>query len=158
MIQGLDKRSIHHVGFIVKNIDDAVEQFKSFYGISEFQIYDFTPSRVWSYGKEVFGYKLKIAMSVSEDMRTGVEIIQPLSGEGIHKDYLTDGNNGMHHICISADKDYDEWRQAFADRGYRFLFESETEDEVIGYRRCFYAEDPIAGMIIEIKETPYFRK
>jgi len=149
---------IHHIGFVVPNLDKTVKYLKDFYGFSDFQIYDFTPSRVWSYGTEVSNYKLKIAMSISKDMRTGIEIIQPLSGEGVHKDFLKAGNGGMHHICISVDADYDEWRKQFEEKGYQFVFESETEDEIIGYRRCFYAEDPIAGMIIEIKETPYFRK
>jgi len=157
-MEKLDKQMIHHVGFVVANLDETVKQFKDFYGVSDFNIYDFTPSRVWSYGKEVYDYKLKIAMSASKDARTGIEIIQPLSGEGVHKEFLVAGNSGMHHVCISVDDDYDDWRDRFASNGYRFVFESETEDEVIGYRRCFYAEDTIAGMIIEIKEQPYFRK
>lgn len=158
MLKGLDERQIHHVGFVVNNLEEAVKQFKEFYKISDFQIYDFKPSRVWSYGEEVYDYKLRIAMSTSADTKTEIELIQPISGSGVHKDFLSSGNMGMHHICISADDDYDEWRKIFVEKGYSFVFEAETEDEIIGYRRCFYAEDPVAGMVIEIKEEPYFRQ
>jgi catechol 2,3-dioxygenase-like lactoylglutathione lyase family enzyme len=158
MNQETSKFNIHHVGYVVKDLEGAVEHFKDCYGLNEFKVYDFVPSKVWSYGKEVFGYKLRIAMSAAVDGKAGVEIIQPIGGEGVHKDFLTNGGEGLHHVCISVDNDYDAWREKFVKKGYRFVFESETEDDVIGFRRCFYAEDPVTSMIIEIKETPYFRK
>ena len=54
--------------------------------------------------------------------------------------------------------DFDYWKDFFLQRGAKFLFESETEDEINGYRRCFYADDPEYGMVYEIKEKAHFRK
>jgi hypothetical protein len=42
---------MEHVGFIVRDLDAALAHFKDFYGIEEFQVYDFFPTRAWSYGK-----------------------------------------------------------------------------------------------------------
>jgi catechol 2,3-dioxygenase-like lactoylglutathione lyase family enzyme len=152
------KFKLHHVGYIVDNIEEAVDHFKAFYGVEDFSFYDFVPSRVWSYGKEVGGYHLKIAMSMAKDGEAGIELIQPISGEGVHTDFLKEGKGGMHHVCIAVDaRDYEEYRRDFINQGYVFLFESETEDEVIGYRRCFYAKDSDVEMIMEVKENPYFR-
>ena len=147
---------IEHVGFIVKDLDAAVAHFKDFYGIEEFQYYNFTPSRVWSYGKEVENYTLKIAMCSVNGESSGIEIIQPVSGEGVHKDFVTAGNNGLHHIAFKVD-DFDYWREFFVNKGSRFVFESETEDPINGYRRCFYAEDKENNMVYEIKEMARFR-
>ncbi len=147
---------IEHVGFIVKDLDAAVDHFKNLYGIEEFQIYNFSPGRAWSYGKEVENYALKIAMCGVNDVSSGIEIIQPVSGEGVHKDFIAEGNTGLHHIAFKVD-DYDYWREYFVAKGSRFVFESETEDAVNGYRRCFYAEDKENNMVYEIKETAHFR-
>lgn len=147
---------IEHVGFIVKDLTAAMAHFKDFYGIEDFQIYHFSPTRAWSYGKEVKNYSLKIAMCGVNDASSGIEIIQPVSGEGVHKDFIDAGNNGLHHIAFKVD-DYDYWREYFVARGARFVFESETEDATNGYRRCFYAEDAENNMVYEIKEIAHFR-
>lgn len=153
----LEDFGIEHVGFIVKDLDAAVAHFKNLYGIEKFQIYDFSPSRAWSYGKEVGNYKLRIAMCGVNDSSSGIEIIQPVSGDGVHKDFIEAGNNGLHHIAFKVD-DYDYWRQHFINSSSRFVFESETEDEINGYRRCFYAEDRENNMVYEIKEMAHFRR
>lgn len=149
---------LHHLGYVIDDINDAVNHFKNFYNIENFSIYDFTPTRAWSYGKEVFDYKLKIAMSDTKPGDTGIEIIKPILGDGVHKEFIDSGKSGLHHICISVDKEYDDLYKKFYKDGFEFVFESETEDETIGYRRCFYAKDNRTGMIMEVKENPYFRK
>jgi catechol 2,3-dioxygenase-like lactoylglutathione lyase family enzyme len=147
---------IEHIGFVVQDLEKAVEHFSNIFGIKNFSIYEFSPSRAWSNGKEIDGYKLKIAMSIDESNKTGFEIIQPLSGEGIHKDMADSGKKGMNHIAFKVD-DYDYWREYFKQKGARLIFESETEDELNGYRRCFYVQDNVEDIIYEIKEKSYFR-
>ncbi|KAA8679074.1 VOC family protein [Clostridium sp. HV4-5-A1G] len=148
---------IEHVGFVVRDLDKSIDHFKNFYGIEEFQIYYFSPTRAWSYGKEIKNYKLKIAMCNVNGISSGIEIIQPISGDGVHKDFIESNNNGLHHIAFKVD-DYDYWREYFLKRGSRLVFESETEDELNGYRRCFYANDEENNMVYEIKEIAHFRK
>ena len=147
---------IEHVGYLVRDLDAAVEHFREMYGIEEWARYDFRPTRAWSYGKEVTGYHLKIAMADVSPTSSGIELIQHISGDGVHKDWIDQGHHGMHHIAFKVD-DFDYWRGFFVNRGARFVFESETEDEVNGYRRCFYADDPEYGMVYEIKEKNRFR-
>lgn len=148
---------VAHIGFVVKDAEKTANKFKDLFGINDFQVYDFSPTRAWSYGKEVIGYKLKIAMAKMPGKDTKIEIIQPISSEGLHHDFVTEGNSGIHHICYAVD-DYDFWREHFKKQNADIVFESETEDSVIGYRRCFYAKDMTLGCIYEIKENPYFRK
>lgn len=152
----LNEYPLHHVGFVVKDAEATAAKFTEFFGIDDFQIYDFSPTRAWSYGKEVFGYKLKIAMAKMPGKETKIEIIQPISTEGLHHDYVAGGNSGIHHICYAVDN-YDHWRKHFDDINAEVVFESETEDGVIGYRRCFYAKNDVLGCVYEIKENPYFR-
>lgn len=146
---------IEHIGFVVPDLEKTRSHISETFGIEEFQVYDFSPTRAWSRGKEVFGYKLKIAMSVVENGKTGFEIIEPLS-EGIHKDMAYSGKKGMNHIAFKVD-DYDYWRNFFQEKNAELIFESETEDELNGYRRCFYVKDDVEDIIYEIKEKAYFR-
>lgn len=156
-MKALQDLGIEHVGFVVRNLEAAITHFTEYYRIDGFKHYDFVPDRAWSYGREVGDYRLKIAMSSVADRSSGVEIIQPVSGEGVHRDFMESGHSGLHHIAFKVD-DYEYWRRYFIGKKARFVFESETEDAVIGYRRCFYAEDPATEMIYEIKEQAYFRQ
>ena len=147
---------IEHIGFVVEDLEKTVEHLSSIFGIKNFSIYEFSPSRAWSNGKEIKGYKLKIAMSAAEGNKTGFEIIQPLSSEGIHKEMAGSGKKGINHIAFKVN-DYDYWREYFKQKDAKLIFESETEDELNGYRRCFYVKDNAEDMIYEIKEKSYFR-
>lgn len=155
-MRNLKDYGLHHVGFVVRDLKKTVARFEELYQIKDFSIYPFSPTRTWSYGEEVFGYRLLIAM-IFLGNGSAIEIIQPLEGKGVHSDFVEAGNSGMHHIAFSVD-DFDYWREYFLEKEAKFVFESETEDDVNGYRRCFYAEDQEAGMIYEIKENPYHRK
>jgi len=153
----LEEYGIHHVGFIVKDLDETINHFNNFYGINNFKVYEFSPNSVWSYGRKVVSeYKLKIAMGYLDSKNCAIEIIQPLIGDGVHRDFIESGHNGLHHICFSVDE-FDFWKEYFNNKGAEFIFESETEDEINGYRRCFYAKDKETDMIFEIKENPYFK-
>lgn len=147
---------IEHIGFVVPDLEKTVAHISETFGINNFQIYDFSPTRAWSNGKEIVGYKLKIAMAISEQGRTGFEIIQPISPEGIHRNMAYSERKGINHIAFKVD-DYDYWRDFFQNKGAILIFESETEDELNGYRRCFYVKDDVEDIIYEIKEKAYFR-
>lgn len=148
---------IDHVGFVVKNLEETVQHFKDYYGIDEFKYWDFKPKKAWSYGKPVEGYRLKVAMGSLTNTGCCVEIIEPVSDEGCHHEFVKAGNSGLHHVAFKVE-DFPYWREYFINKCKEFVFEAEIEDDVVGYRRCFYANDPEAGMIYEVREIPYFRK
>lgn len=153
MPKHLSEYGLHHVGYVVKDLEVTLSQLEKSLGPLERQIYDFKPSKAWCYGKPAENYQLKIAM-VTLGSGTAIEVIQPVS-EGMHMDAAI-SQGGIHHVCFAVTGDYGQWRRHFLEMGFGLVFESETEDEEIGYRRCFYAEDQ-AGNIVEVKETPYFR-
>lgn len=154
----LAEQELHHLGFIVKDLESTVRRLQDMYGAAGFLVYNFVPGNVWSYGEKVDGYQLKIAMGTIGTSGLKVEVIEPISGEGFHSDYIKGGKSGLHHVCFSIDADYEQWLERYKSYGMRIVFESETEDDVIGYRRFFYAEDPVAGLVVEVRESPYFIK
>ena len=153
----LSRLGIEHVGFLVRDLDPVVAHMKADFPDIEFQYYDYRPMHAWSYGKPVENYHLKIAMGAIPGHDTGIELIQWVSGEGVHRDFVGCGKGGMHHIAYRVEN-FDYWKEKFSKTCAPFIFEAETEDEKNGYRRCFYAWDDTAGMVFEITEQARFRR
>lgn len=137
---------IAHVGYIVENVEESVKQFKKFYDITEFIVYDFIPQRAWVCGEEIFDCKFKIGLSNSNPK---IEIIQPISGTKTpHMSFINNVGQNIHHIAYFVD-DYEYWHQYYAYQpGGKIIFEAQIEDDLFGKRSSFYATcENIAGVV-----------
>ena len=151
-----DLPPLGHVGYVVDDVAANAEKYRRSLGIENFRIYDFIPDRVWASGKELSVCTLRIAIgSMKNDVK--IELIQPIAGDTPHARFLKEKGPGVHHIAFYT-KDYEEWLAHYKSAGAQIVFEAETEDDVIGYRRSFYAQ--VAGMVglIEITEIARKRK
>lgn len=54
-----------------------------------------------SYRGKPADFVASISLSYLGDMQ--LELIQPVRGENIYSDFLSDGGPGLHHICVEAD-------------------------------------------------------
>jgi len=143
---------IGHVGYIVRDVEEAIQQFKMFCGIDDFIVYYFTPKRAWVNGEEIFDCCFKIGLSKGPCMPK-IELVEPVSGEKTPPmSFIREKGQNIHHIAYYVD-DYEYWREFYANLpGGKILFEAEIEDEVLGKRSSFYAvSDNLAG-IIEISK------
>lgn len=143
---------IGHVGYIVNNIEESVQQFKMFCGIDNFIVYDFIPKRAWVYGEEIFDCQFKIGLSTNSQMPK-IELIEFVSGAKTpHLFFIRENGQNIHHIAYYVD-DYEYWHEYYANLpGGKILFEAEIEDEVLGKRCSFYAvSDKLSG-IVEISK------
>lgn len=167
----LSEYGLHHTGYVVKDREAAISAFEQFCEIRSIKRIDFEAGRAWIHGCETgrpsetpdaapgrnaaAPYRMKIAMLSLADHPTAIEIIEPLT-EGPHMDFVKQTGGGIHHIAFDVNDAYDEWKAKLLDLKAEPLFESETEDETVGCRRCLYVRTP-DGSVIEIKETPYLR-
>ncbi len=152
-----DLPPLGHVGYVVDDVEANAEKYRRSLGIENFMIYNFTPDNVWSDEQRLpGGCTLRIAIgSIKNEVK--IELIQPIAGDTPHARFLREKGPGIHHVAFYT-KDYDEWRAYFKDKGAKFAFEAETEDEIIGYRRSFYAQVPDMVGLIEITEIARKRK
>ena len=151
-----DLPPLGHVGYVVDDVEANAEKYRRSLGIENFRIYNFTPDNVWVDEKKLPGCTLRIAIgSIKNEVK--IELIQPIAGDTPHARFLREKGPGLHHVAFYT-KDYDQWRVYFKDKGAKFVFEAEAEDDVIGYRRSFYAQ--VEGMVglIEITEIARKRK
>ena len=145
-----------HIGYVVEDVEANAGAFRIFMGIESFRIYDFVPNRVWADGKELFRCALRIAIGSTRG-EVKVELIQPVSGETPHAVFLRERGPALHHIAFSV-AEYEDWRDMYGSSGARIVFEAEAEDEIIGYRRSFYARAEGMAGLIEITEIPRKRR
>ena len=146
-----------HIGYVVENLEASAGTFRAFMGIESFRIYDFVPRKAWVDGKELSGCALRIAMGSITGSTVKVELIQPVSGETPHALFLRERGPALHHVAFPV-VEYEDWRQRYRGSGARIVFEAEAEDDIIGYRRCFYARAEGMAGLIEIAEIPHKRK
>jgi len=92
-------KSIDQVCVVVRDIQKAVEQYWGILGIGPWSIYTFAPPRLTDTtvrGKSK-RFSMKIALALVGSMT--VELIQPLEGESIYKEFLDEKGEGLHHIA-----------------------------------------------------------
>jgi catechol 2,3-dioxygenase-like lactoylglutathione lyase family enzyme len=145
-----DLPPLGHVGYIVEDIEAAVDSFRRSMGVEDFRVYDYVPLRAWAGGRPLSSCRLRIGIGSVGD-HAKLELIQPVEGMTPQARFLREKGMGLHHIAFYSAR-YEEWRDRFRELGAGIVFEAEVEDQIIGYRRSFYAE--VAGMpgIVEISE------
>ncbi len=95
----LDKK-VDQIGFVVKDIDEAVEQYYKRFGVGDWKIYTYGPpllSYMTRNGKP-FTYKARIALSYFGESR--IELIQNLEGDTVYSEFTERHGYGVHHLGI----------------------------------------------------------
>jgi len=153
VLNGRELPPIGHIGYVVGDIEAAIQWCTLLYGIAAFQVYDFRPLRAWVNGREISDCELRIAVGSLRDGKK-IELIRPVSDQTPHMEFLKSNGASIHHVAFHVN-DYDQWKKYFQQElGAKITFEAEAEDAVIGYRRCFYTDTGHAAGVVEISELP----
>ncbi|MHA1527008.1 MAG: VOC family protein, partial [Promethearchaeota archaeon] len=78
---------IQHIGYVYKDLEEAVENFKSLFGIKRFT--------------RVNMVIVKVARSKIGKLQ--IDLIEPQDKNSIFYEFLEDGNVGLHHIGYLVD-------------------------------------------------------
>ena len=79
-----------------------------------------------------------------------LELIQPVSGKYIHKEFLESRGEGINHICFLVD-DIEEVISIMAEAGFKAIV---YQKNVGGGGMAFFDTDKVGGVIIELEELP----
>ena len=108
----------HHMAVVVRDMDRAVEYYQSL-GIATFKPEFMLDSSTYR-GYEVYGKTPdtidKTKMMFVQIGSFQIELVQPVEGEPIYKEFLKNQGEGTHHIAFNVD-DLDKETAKLAEKG-----------------------------------------
>ena len=113
-------KGINQVAIVVKDIQRTVENYWSILGIGPWDIYAWEAPTVYDrkyYGKPTWARE-KIALAQVGAVQ--LELVQPVEGDSIYQDFLTEHGEGLHHLNFLVDDvdDLDETAEILAEEGF----------------------------------------
>jgi methylmalonyl-CoA epimerase len=137
----------HHVGVLVKNLDEAVEYYEAL-GIGPFE-----PSNLVHRDRKVYGKPVTDVKNIAKGTKMGsigIELVQPVSGESPQKKFLESRGEGINHIAFIVD-DIEEATSIMVKAGFKVISSSKNEG---GGGMAYFDTDKVGGVQIELEELP----
>jgi len=128
------------VGVVVEDMEKATARFAEL-GIGPFEPRKLPPGEEWYRGKPHHG-DVKIAMTTLGGVQ--LELVQPVSGESVHKEFLDAKGEGIQHLMFTVD-DFDNTVKALMEKGAVELLSSRRAGGGV-----VYLDLNASGVIIEI--------
>jgi 4-hydroxyphenylpyruvate dioxygenase-like putative hemolysin len=138
---------ITQIGIVVKNLQKAMENYWETLGIGPWRIFTYQPPAFKEptiRGKPM-NYSMKIALAQIGSLQ--IELIEPLEGPSIYKEFLRQRGEGVHHIQ-SRPKDLSETLGSFKKSGVNVLMSGKFGEGAFYYMDS----EPVLGIIIEVVE------
>ena len=94
------KSGIAQVAILVNDLDEAVENYWTLFGIGPWHFYTYEKPlvRQMSYHGQPADYQMRIALSQIGPMR--IELIEAKEGDSIYADFIKEHGYGVHHFGI----------------------------------------------------------
>ena len=108
------------IAIAVKDLQATAENYWKILGIGPWDIYDWEFPRVTErtyHGKRSWARE-KIAMTMVGGVE--LELVQPVEGDSIYQDFLTEHGEGLHHLQF-LDEKVEEVAAVMADQGFPCL-------------------------------------
>jgi 4-hydroxyphenylpyruvate dioxygenase-like putative hemolysin len=139
---------VSQIGFVVNDMNKAIQYYSSIFGIGPFTLYEFVPEKHW-FMEEPSHIKLMMGKATWGNLE--LELIKPLEGKSFHKEFLETHGEGVQHFGFFV-SNYDEMFEKFKTAGFRPVMRAETYVETYkGYlRACYFDTRCISGIMSEI--------
>jgi hypothetical protein len=142
-ILGMD---VAQIALVVRDLDALLERWIAVgYG----------PWRVYEYGENLARrryrgsdgtYAMLLAVS---DTSPQIELIQPLAGPSIYEDWLTERGEGLHHVGLLVDGDFDAAVERLVAAGFPVI-QSGDFGPLHDGRFSYHDTQAALGMIVEL--------
>ncbi len=139
---------LFQVGIVVRDLKESMKTYGTLLGISdwtEVEVNSSTIAIMTYHGKPV-DHSFKAAFTMLGDLM--IELLEPLEGPGIYRDFLNEKGEGIHHLGHARVDDLDAAVQALEEAGFPCI-ETGGDDE--GFHTWAYVDTtPALGYIIEL--------
>ena len=139
---GSQSWELTQVGVVVRDMDRAVERLSSL-GIGPFESRLLPPDREeWYRGKP---HKGNVKINMARIGNVELELVQPVEGESVHKEFLDSKGEGIQHVMFGVD-DFDSEVARLTKGGASELLRAKMP----GGRGIAYLDLNVGGIIIEL--------
>lgn len=143
LLQGKETE-ICQVGVVVRDLEKTIAYLTSL-GLGPFTVRTVTHPAATVHGEKVF-YQVRLAKS--QQGAVELELIEYQQGKTIHKEFLDEKGEGLHHIKFAV-ADIDATVNKFARQGIGAL----QQDRAVGGGGMAYLDTArIGGLIIEVSQ------
>lgn len=138
---------VTQIGVIVRDLRASLEVYHRTLGWGPWRVYEFKPPR--NHHTVLRGRPVEYSMLVAETRVGGVafELIEPLDGPSIYKEFLAAHGEGIHHFaCSGPGRGYDDNLEFFERQGLKILMGGRIGDSI----RYYYLDsEPLLKVVIE---------
>jgi len=138
----------HHLGVVVKDMDKAVDYYKSLGAVefaSEFLFTHDTFPDLKQFGKPLEG-PVKARFRFTKIGPEPIELIAPVEGETLYKQFLETNGEGIQHIAFTVD-DLDRETKKMREKGIPVILSDRRESF------AYFDTRKIGGIIIELMQS-----
>lgn len=139
---------IDQIGIIVKDIEKAMQYYSSFFGLGPFRPLNVTSVDRKVYGKRVNGIKNLTRVARLGDLQ--FELIQPVSGESIQKEFLEKKGEGINHVGFFV-KDLETEVAKLTGKGFKAI---STAKFTGGGGFAYFDTNQVGGVFFELVQWP----
>ena len=142
---------INQVCVVVRDLDSTIREFVERAGIGPWAVYTYAPPDLTDMrirGREE-PFSMRLALAWTHGFMW--EVIEPLEGPSIYREFLDRNGEGMHHVLVQhSEHDYDAAIEEFAARGCPAIMEGNYK----GTQFAYIETDGPLKMIMEIVRRP----
>jgi len=138
---------IHHIGIVVRDIEKAIEYYESL-GIGPFE-----PLSLKLTDREVHGKPADNIRNISMMAQMGpirFELVQPVSGESVQKEFLETRGEGGNHLGFAVDN-LEEEVAKLMEKGCTVISSGKFAE---GGGFAYLDTDKVGGVIFDFLELP----
>jgi hypothetical protein len=143
--------AIGQIALVVKDIDVAMESYWQTAGIGPWSIYTTgAPPLHCVYHGQPANYRIKLATATSGSIQ--MELIEYISGDTIHRDFLASERKGVEHVGIFV-PDLEEALRPYLRRGVGILQQADGLGAKGDGRYAYLDTEMILGTILELIQS-----
>ena len=139
--------NIDQVGVMVRDMDKAIEYFQSL-GIGPFESLNLTVTDRIVYGKPA--NDVRNMARVAKMGSVQFELLQPVSGESVQKEYLDKHGEGINHLAFFVD-DIDKEIARLEEKGFESISSGKFTE---GGGFAYINTDKVGGIMFELIQWP----
>ncbi len=133
------------IGFVVRNLDQAMAMYDPLFG--PMHKVDFGNQQASYRGGPRTAYDLRYAFGRIGDLE--IELIEYVSGDTPHRDFLAQGREGVHHLRFRVD-DLAHWQDRLETAGFKPVWHDRISDD-IAYAYFEREGDPLLLELLQFR-------